>query len=280
VILSSVKEDCTIEFLSITKLMIMRIELMNITRYFFTVSFACTVVLNSKAQTIETESSHTVSSSGGAQLLNDAVLSLAAEKLTSTALAYSFTNRNVYRKKSIVVVFEKGIGDNSKNWIRSNEFTLQYINAFSIVKNKTGRWNNYTGYSIIINPQYIKSGDQYSWATVSALSLYNSLVYSWKKNAVSFELSLPVAGFGSRPEVSALYKGSVNDMLYNSFSNLAFTAPHNFKALNISLQYQAVLTDRLHFVAGASYSYKDISFTNNFLQQEYRVHAGLSYTIK
>jgi hypothetical protein len=259
--------------------MIMGIEVMNIIRYFFIVSFAGTVVLHSKAQMVETESSHTVSGSVGVQIVDDAVLSLVAEKLSSTALAYSFTHRNVYRKKSMAVVFEKGI-DGSKNRVRSNEFTLQYINAFSVVKNKTGRWNNYTGYSIIINPQYIKSGDQYSWATVSALSLYNSLVYSWKKNAVSFDLSLPVAGLGSRPEVNALYKGSVNDMLYSSFSNLAFTSPHNFKALNISLQYQAAITNRLHFTGGASYSHKDISFTNNFLQQAYRVHAGLSYTIK
>jgi hypothetical protein len=238
------------------------------------------MVTNATAQNVEAGSSHTITAGTGTQLLQDDGLSSSSERLTSLELSWAFLNSNAYRKKSIGVSVEGSVGNTGKDQLRSTEFTLQYRNAFSVLKNKTSGWNNYIGYSISVNPQYLKTENEYSWATVNSLSLYNSLVYTWKKSAVSFDLSVPLAGLASRPGVNTAYKGSVNDMLYNSFSNMDFTSLHNLKAINLSLQYQKIITGRLHFTAGASYSYKDLSVEAGFLQEAYKVHTGLSYLVK
>lgn len=242
--------------------------------------FACIIVINTKAQTAATVGVHTLTAGAGMQVLKDDVLSLSSEKINTTSLTWSFSNNNGYRKKNILAGFEKGISSLGKNTLHSSEFVLQYTNAFSLVKNKSSRWNNYTGYSISVNPKYMESGDRYSWASVNSVSFYNSLEHSWQKSSVLLGISVPLAGFGSRPGLNATYKGSVNDMLYNSFSNLEFTSLHNLKAINISLQYQQAITGRLSVTAGGSYSYKDMKINDSFLQQGYEVHAGLSYHAK
>jgi len=244
------------------------------------VGFVCATLVNTKAQTAVSANNHTLTAGTGIQVVKDNALSLSSESLSSTSLTWSFSNGNRYRRKSILAGFEKGSGNSAKESLHSNEFMLQYTNAFSLMKNKSGRWNNYTGYSISVNPQYIKAGDQYSWASVNSLSFYNSLERSWQKSILALDISVPLAGLVSRPGLNTTYKGSVNDMLYNSFSNLAFTSLHNLKAVNISLQYQQAITGRLSIAAGASYSYKDMSINYGFLQQAYEVHAGLSYHVK
>jgi hypothetical protein len=258
----------------------MRISTVIIGRWVLSTGFTCAIVINTKAQATASGNNHTLTAGAGIQVLKDDALSLPSESLSSTSLAWSFSNSNGYRKKSILAGFERGSGNSAKESLHSNEFMLRYTNAFSLLKNKSGRWNNYTGYSISINPQYIKAGDQYSWASVNSLSVYNSLERSWQKSILSLDIFVPLAGLGSRPGINTTYKGSVNDMLYNSFSNLAFTSLHNLKAVNISIQYQQAVSGRLSVTAGASYSYKDMTINYRFLQQAYEVHAGLSYQVK
>ncbi|MEI9809296.1 MAG: hypothetical protein WDO16_16310 [Bacteroidota bacterium] len=257
----------------------MRITVMNIARVFFITGFVSISIMKAQAQASETGNSHTLTIGTGMQLIKDELLPGSSERLTSTALAWSFSNSNAYRKKSILLSFEKSGGYSGKDQLRSNEWLLQYTNAFSVISNKSSKWNNYTGYSIIVSPQYIKSGDQNSWATINSLSLYNSLQYSWRENVISFDMSVPLAGLGSRPEANTTYKGSVTDMLYNSFSKLDFISLHNMKAINLSLQYKKAITGRLDVAAGFSYSYKDISLSHRFLQQAYGLHVGLSYSL-
>ena len=238
------------------------------------------VSIHAKAQMAEYGNNHTLTVGVGIQTLKDGGLSLSDETLSSTSLTWSFSNNTAWRKKSILAGFERGVGNSAKNELRSNEFMLQYSNAFSVLKNKNGKWNNYTGYSISVNPQYIKSGDQQSWASVNTLSLYNSLERKWQKSVLSLDLFVPLVGLGSRPETDKTYNGSSTGMLYNSFSNLEFTSWHNLKAVNLSLQYKQAVAERLYVTAGAGYSYKNLSLTNRFQQQAYEVHAGLSYHLK
>jgi hypothetical protein len=238
------------------------------------------VGMNVKAQTAGYGNNHTLTVGAGVQTLKDEGLALSDETLSSTSLAWSFSTTTAWRKKSILAGFERGVGNSAKNELRSNEFVLQYSNAFSILKNKNGKWNNYTGYSISINPQYVKSGEQKSWASVNSLSIYNSLERKWQKSTLSLDVFIPLVGLGSRPEANTTYNVSSTGMLYNSFSNLEFTSWHNLKAVNISLQYKQAVAERLFVTAGAGYSYKNISLANRFQQQAYEVHAGLSYHLK
>ncbi len=143
--------------------------------------------------------------------------------IRSSELAYSYSVISPYRKKSIVIAWNNGQAGN----VKLNDFFAAYADAFSVVKNKNGRFNTYLGYAISTNPVFItkqNEGKQYSWATSTSLSAYSSSVYSWKNNSISLDLSVPVAGFASRPESSKVYSGNVNELLYESHDNLFFTS--------------------------------------------------------
>lgn len=257
--------------------MTMRATSMYIKQCLMTACFAGNLVFCVKAQVKEIINNHSFKAGAGSHTLSDDIVSVFSEKLSTTALQYSFTSNDAWHKKSIVAGFEYGAGTTSKGQLRSDEFTLRYIHAFSVIKNKHRRWNNYTGYSIVINPQYSKKGDQYSWATSGSLSLYNSLSFSWKKNAVDFDVSIPLAGFGSRPDSSSIYKGTATGVLYNSFSNLSFTSWHNSKAVSISLFYKTAVSRRLYFSAGTVYSYRNIQLNSSFTMSGFSLRAGVIY---
>jgi hypothetical protein len=139
--------------------------------------------------------------------------------------------------------------------------------------------NNYTGYSIAVNPQYIKWGEQYSWATVNTLCLYNSAICYWNKSSLSFDVAIPVAGFSSRPVAGKAYKETVSGTLYNSFGNVNVNSLHNLKAATVSIQYQKRISREWLIKAGASFSYKELKAGYEFREQTYQLGAGVSYRI-
>ena len=238
-------------------------------------------IINTNAQTAETGNSHSFTVASGSYLLSDGHLSLLFARINSRGLAWSYTKSDAYHKKSITAEFEYGTRDYSTNQVRVNGFLLEYKNAFSVIKNKNSSFNNYTGYSIKTNSQFIRSGDQYSWAGITSLSLYNSLNYTWRGNTVSFDLSIPLIGFVTRPETDKTYKGFLNDMLYNSLNHPVFTSLDNHKELNLSFQYYRTISNRLSFLARASYFNKEILVNKiKFSEQGNRFQAGLSFSLK
>lgn len=255
----------------------MRIFIINRTRHILCFGLATVLAFHAKSQVNETESHHIVLAGTGVMILTEGFMPVVSQDINVMSLTYSFATINARRKKSIMAGFERGAANADKNSVRSNEFILQYATAFSLLKDNGGKWNNYTGYSITVNPQYSRTGEQYSWATVNSMSLYNSLTWSSKKNILSFDLVVPLVGFSSRPRENTIYKGSANAMLYNSFSRLSFTSLHNLKALDISFKYQRAVTGSLRIISGGSYSYKELSVANSFLRRGFGLHAGLSY---
>ena len=158
-----------------------------------------------------------------------------------------------------------------------------YTDAFSVLKNKNSRFNTYLGYAISTKPAFITKTNevkQYSWASTTNLSAYCSSVYSWKNNSVSVDLSIPVAGFASRPENNKVYGGNVNELLYETYDNLFFTSSHNLKAALLSVQYSREISKRIHLQAGYQYSYKKLTENDLFRQVSQGLQAGFSYRLK
>jgi hypothetical protein len=192
---------------------------------------------------------------------------------------YSFSAASGYRKKSISVSWKNGrVGG-----FKLTDIRAEYAAAFSVIKNKDSRFNTYLGYSITTNPVFItkiQEAKQYSWTTSTNLSAYCSAVYGWKNNSISFDLSIPVAGFASRPENNNGYGSNMNELLYESYNNLFFTSFHNLKAALLSVQYARPITKRINLQTGYQYSYRQLDESYGFRQVSHGLWAGVYYRLK
>lgn len=211
--------------------------------------------------------------------VTDNYIDLALKGIPSTELAYSYFAISPYRKKGISIAWNNGQAGN----IKLNDFRAAYADVFSVMKNKNSRFNTYLGYAISTNPVFITKTNEvkhYSWATNTSLSAYSSSVYSWNNNSISLDLSIPVAGFASRPENNKSYSGNVNELLYESYDNLFFTSLHNLRAALLSVQYGREINKRIHLQAGYQYSYKKLAENDLFRQVSHGLQAGFSYRLK
>lgn len=194
-------------------------------------------------------------------------------------VGYSFSAASPYRKKSISVSWKNARVDG----FELNDIRAEYAAAFSVIKNKDSRFNTYLGYSINTNPVFItktQEAKQYSWMTSTSLSAYGSSVYAWKNNTISFDVSIPVAGFATRPENASGYGANMNELLYESYNNLFFTSFHNLKAALLSVQYARGISKRINMQTGYQYSYKQLDENDGFRQVSHGLWAGFSYRLK
>ena len=231
------------------------------------------------AQNTQSVKFHSFSLGASTVSITDNYSDLVLKGISSTDLGYSYFAISPYRKKSILIAWANGQAGNSK----LNDFRAAYTDAFSVIKNKNSRFNTYLGYAISTNPVFIAKTNevkQYSWATNTSLSAYTSSVYSWKKNNISLDLSIPVAGFASRPENNKVYGGNVNELLYESYDNLFFTSLHNLRAASIAVQYSRQVSKRISLQAGYQYQYKRLNEDDMFRQVSHGLRAGFSYRLK
>lgn len=234
---------------------------------------------NGFAQNTQSINCHSFTIGVASLSVTDNYSDLVWKGIQSTDLAYSYSAISPYRKKSTSIAWTNGQAGNAK----LNDFRAVYADAFSVLKNKNRRFNTYLGYAISTNPVFITKTNevkQYSWATNTSISAYSSSVYSWTKNNISLDLSIPVAGFASRPENNKSYSGNVNELLYESHDNLFFTSLHNLKAALLSVQYSREINNRIHLQAGYQYSYKKLTENDLFRQVSHGLQAGFSYRLK
>lgn len=211
--------------------------------------------------------------------ITDNYSDLVLKGIRSAELAYSYSSISSYRKKSISLTWNSGQAGNAK----LNDFRAAYADAFSIIKSRNNGFNTYLGYAISTNPVFITNGNEdkkYSWATSTSLSAYSYSVYSWKSNSISIDVSIPVAGFASRPENNKVYGGNVNRLLYESYDNLFFTSLHNLTAVVIAVQYSRQVSKRISLHAAYQYQYKRLNDDNLFQQVSHGLRAGFSYQLK
>lgn len=231
------------------------------------------------AQNTQSINLHSFTMGASSLSVTDNYNDLALKGIQSTELAYSYSAINLYRKKSILIAWNNGQAGNTK----LNDFRAAYADVFSVMKNKNSRFNTYLGYAISTNPLFITKANevkQYSWATNTSLSAYSYSVYTWNNNSISLDLSIPVAGFASRPENNKSYSGNVNELLYESYDNLFFTSLHNLKVALLSVQYSREISKRMHLQAGYQYSDKKLTENNLFRQVSHGLQAGFSYRLK
>lgn len=231
------------------------------------------------AQNTQSINCHSFTTGVSSLSVRDNYSDLVLKGIQSTGLAYSYASISAWRKKNISIAWNNGQAGNAK----LNDFRVMYADAFSVIKNKNSRFNTYLGYAISTNPVFITKGNevkQYSWATNTSLSAYISSLYSWKNNSISLDLSIPVAGFASRPENNKSYGGNVNELLYESYDNLFFTSLHNLEAASIAVQYSRQVGKRISLQAGYQYQYKRFNEGDLFLQVSHGFRAGFSYQLK
>jgi hypothetical protein len=224
------------------------------------------------------KNTHTIAAGVGYHVLRDDILKLSSQRLNTSAISYRFESVSEHNKKEIAISYQSGKSNIAYGSIHTSEFNLQYSNAFSIFQSKDRRWNNYTGYSIILNPQYNKLNEQYTWISSNSISAYNSLRYSWKGNTIGADLSLPLVGLGSRTD-SIFYTGTKTGVLYNSYQQLSFTSLHNFQAVNVSLAGKIMISDKLSVNARLAWAHKRSVWSSHFSRNSISTMAGLTYSI-
>ena len=230
-------------------------------------------------QPIQTEKFHAVTVGASSLSVTDSYIDLNLKGTRAGSLGYSFSAASPYRKKSISVSWKNARVDG----FELNDIRAEYAAAFSVIKNKDSRFNTYLGYSINTNPVFItktQEAKQYSWMTSTSLSAYGSSVYAWKNNTISFDVSIPVAGFATRPENASGYGANMNELLYESYNNLFFTSFHNLKAALLSVQYARGISKWINMQTGYQYSYKQLDENDGFRQVSHGLWAGFSYRLK
>lgn len=222
---------------------------------------------------------HTFSAGVSYRKIDDYFLDVHVDKLLSTDLKYSYGVENGRSKKVLLVSGEIGhqlIGDAQARFYAAD---LSYSAGYAIQKNKTSAFKNYLGYAVAANSVFLKEGGNYSWASTTMLALYNSAVYSWKKSSLALDINIPALGFVSRPMVNTSYPSATDGMVYNSFSNLYFSSFHNQQAFSAELQFRHSFNRRWQILAATSFEYRKITESPSFLQQAYKITAGIAYRL-
>jgi len=232
------------------------------------------------AQQEETKSLHSFTGGVSSRLISDEYNHLSLEKIIATDFSWQFSNFNAYRRKQLSVNWSGGRSEA----MQLNELNIEYSEAFSLLKDKTNRFNFYLGYKIGTDPVFINARNQqvnsHSWANTTSFSFYSAATYYRNKNKFLLDLSLPLIGFGSRPLMTTTYQEDVNALMYNSLNHVFFTSLHNQQAVNISIQYSRELTNRISLQAGCRYNYQQIKEGYYFLEKGYGFYAGFLYQLK
>ena len=234
-------------------------------------------LLKTNAQSSAEHKQHFFLGSVSTTNVDDRFLNVHLNKLIPAGGEYTYTIEGPRSKKVLDLAASTGTGNDDENHVKYYTAAFSYSRGFAIQKNKAAAFRNYLGYTVSVNSSGLRTGDNYSWASSVMASLYNSAVYSWKKSSLSLDIIVPAIGFVSRPSANTTYKYSVDGMMYNSFSNLSFSSFHNQQAVTAALQYQLAFSQRWLVVGGIGFSYKKINETAIYLEQAYKINAGIVY---
>lgn len=199
-------------------------------------------------------------------------------------VGYSFLRSGEAKKEIISADWNKGSLSNSGAGVQTNDFSLRFSQAFSLVKSRDKCLSYFAGYSIHTAPSFIKLSDKgdkkYSWSTSSNISFYQSVVYSRGKNRLSLDMYVPVIGLISRPDDQKYYYQTVNGVLYDSYSDLFFTSWHNQQAVSASVDFSTALSKEVRAVVGGRYEYNQLEKEDVYSDSRIGLYAGLSFTLQ
>ena len=198
---------------------------------------------------------------------------------TGTSVSYSYRKQSATRNSVFSAAWTKALFSSGDSRLELNKFSIMLSDGFLINRRKAGFFKAWLGYSIDANPSFIKLQnkqlEKYSWNSANSLNLYQAYTYKYNKGIFSFSIHVPVIGFSSRPGKNTKYPTDINGLLYNSYSNLSLTSLHNYKAINLDLNYEHRINAKWNFKAGVNYRYSDLETTLPVQLQSAGIQAGL-----
>jgi len=198
---------------------------------------------------------------------------------TGGSVSYSYRKQTATRNSVFSIAWTKALFSSADSRLQLNKFSIMLSDGFLINRKGAGFFKAYLGYSIDANPSFIKLRDKqfekFSWNSVNSLNLYQAYTYKHNKGVFSFAIHVPVIGFSSRPGKNTKYPTDINGLLYNSYSNLSLTSLHNYKAINLDLNYEHRINAKWNFKAGVNYRYSDLETTLPVQLQSAGIQAGL-----
>jgi hypothetical protein len=239
----------------------------------------CSKMTALHAQTIGTGTTHSFHLNASRQSIQDLLMAPTSYHVSSAGASYGFEIVQGRVLKRIGLGIQSGSVLTEKDDLKLNSARAEYVYAGSIIKNRASRFQNFSGYSLSVNAQYLRAGDKYSWATTVAAGLFNSTRYSWRQNRLLFDFTLPFIGFSSRPQMSVAGEGDFADMLYNSFRSPELATIGSMKSIDMSLELQHFLSSRFAIVVSAAMRYRKL-VNEYFAEHGFQIGAGLEWHLK
>ena len=226
---------------------------------------------------------HSISISAAALHLGDISVLKTSVDGTGRGFKYSYTRITGSRYSVVSAGWKHGLFNSGSSRLKLNDFSVMLSDGFLIDRNKHSPFKAWLGYSVEVNPSFVKlqnkAEEKYSWSSVNSLNLYQFYTYQYNKSIFSFSVHVPLIGFSSRPGHSTQYPTDINGLLYNSYSNLSLTSFHNYKTVNLDLNYMHRINAKWNFIAGLNYRYSDLETTLPVRLQSAGIQAGLSLKI-
>ena len=194
---------------------------------------------------------------------------------------YDFLKSTPKNTTSISLGWQRGFLDMKDDEILFNNISLTVARGYKWLGEKRSRFLGYAGFSVDLNPSLIRRmGDEsnrYSWNTTNTFNLYQLYTYHWKNSSLLLNIHLPLIGLASSPDSNTVYAQNKTAAVYNSYSNLFFTSPDNFKAIQLSIGYKKDLSKRFQLSLEYQYSYSDLKEKVPVSMKTSGLQLGLSY---
>lgn len=226
---------------------------------------------------------HSLAISSGDYNLTDASIDATLDG-KRMGIGYEVMKKSRKRMSTLGIDWEGASVNTASNKYKLNDFSLQWSDGFKIGVNRFGRFNAFVGYSLHLNPSFIKVAGKddhyYTWRTINTLGLYQSYQYNWDRQWISLDIYLPVIGAASRPDMVTVYPDDVNGLLFDSYSKLELISWDNYKDIDVKLGYHRELTSRWQLNAAAQYRYMELETSLPVTNRLIGVEAGVSFRVK
>jgi hypothetical protein len=243
-------------------------------------SFCLLIGMNTDAQ--QNGLYHSLSVSSTNYNLRDASIDASLDG-TRMGIGYEAMKKNRRRMSSFSVAWQSGSANSALDKYQVNEFSLRWSDGFKIGVNRFGKLDAFIGYSIWLNPSFVKASGKddgyYTWSSINTLGLYQSYRYNWERQSLSLDIQLPVIGAVSRPGLQSTFPQDINGLLYDSYSKPELISWENYKDIAVKLGYHRELTARWQLKAAAQYRYVELETSLPMKNRMVGVEAGISFKV-
>lgn len=189
--------------------------------------------------------------------------------ITGNAIKFSYgiSETGLKRKTTLKAAYENGFYKNGTDKIKENAFALSLSDGFNVLARASSKAGIYIGYELSTYSSYTWNtantdiNNRYSWNSYNTIAFYQSYTYSWNKQSLILDISIPVVGITYRPQVASASSSSIsetktlNHVLATLYSNPSFSSLHNNLKADISLSYRQRISERINLSAHYNFTY-------------------------